>query len=110
MSRCISVERPSFLMPSRFFLSPVELGSMAYSAVSQPIPVFFKKGMAPSSSKAVHSTRVSPQLMSTEPPLVLVKSGISSTGRSSAAPLPSKRLKSSIFPLLSGPVPCFSLY
>ena len=60
--------------------------------MSQPFPVPFKKGMVPSSKRAVHSTRVLPQLMSTEPPLVSVKSRIMVMGLNSFSCLPSLRM------------------
>ena len=65
---------------------------MAYSAVSQPFTVPFKKGIVPSSKRAVHSTRVLPQLISTEPPLVSVKSRIMVMGLNSFSCLPSLRM------------------
>ena len=80
MSRWISTPRPSFLMPSRALRTGVEPGSMAYSAVSQP-PLPFRKGGTPSTTEAVHKTRVRPQEISTEPAAASVKSGIMVTSR-----------------------------
>ena len=61
-------------MPSRGLRLGVEPGSMAYSAVSQPRPLPRKKGGAPSSTDAVHNTRVRPHSMSTLPAAISVKS------------------------------------
>jgi hypothetical protein len=43
------------------------MGSMEYSAVSQPFPVFFKKAAVFSSSEAAHNTFVFPNSTITEP-------------------------------------------
>ena len=45
----------------------VERGSMPYSAVTQPAPLPLRKGGTFSSTEAVHSTRVLPHSISTEP-------------------------------------------
>ena len=45
----------------------VARGSMPYSAVTQPSPEPFLCGGTRSSTEAVHSTRVSPNSISTEP-------------------------------------------
>ena len=47
--------------------SLVERGSMPYSAVTQPSPLPRRKPGTRFSTLAVHSTRVSPKLISTEP-------------------------------------------
>ena len=60
MSRWISTLRPSLWTPSRFFRCPVEAGSIAYSAVTQPWPLPFRKGGTPSSTLTVQITRVFP--------------------------------------------------
>ena len=52
---------------SRALLSCVDAGIMAYSAVSHPLPVFFKKGGTPSSTDAEQITFVSPISMRTDP-------------------------------------------
>jgi hypothetical protein len=45
----------------------VARGNMPYSAVIQPLPLPRRKFGTPSSMVAVHSTRVSPNSVSTEP-------------------------------------------
>ena len=62
ISRWISTVRP-FCFPalaSRWLRSPVEAGSIEYSAVSQPRPESRSQRGTPSSSDAVQSTRVFP--------------------------------------------------
>jgi len=69
MSRWISCVRPPTLPreDSRTLRSCVEDGIMAYSAVSQPLPVFLRNGGTPSSTETAQITRVSPISMRTEP-------------------------------------------
>jgi hypothetical protein len=55
------------LAASRALRVWVERGSMPYSAVTQPWPLPRRKGGRLSSTLAVHSTRVSPTSISTEP-------------------------------------------
>jgi hypothetical protein len=43
------------------------MGSMEYSAVSQPFPVFFRNGGTPSSTEAAQMTFVLPISLRTEP-------------------------------------------
>ena len=57
--------RPSFT--SRWMRSGDEPGSIEYSAVTQPLPVPFIHRGTSSSTDAVHSTRVRPNVTSTEP-------------------------------------------
>jgi hypothetical protein len=67
--RWISSVRPPCLplAASRPMRSLVERGSMPYSAVIQPSPLPRRKPGTRFSTLAVHSTRVSPKLISTEP-------------------------------------------
>src|SRR3546814_5850239 len=67
---------------------------MPYSAVTQP-PSFFHAGPR-SSTLAVHSTRVSPKLTSTEPSACLVKPRTMETGRSWSAVRPEVRSVESV--------------
>ena len=69
ISRWISWVRPS-IRPVRASLAVrvwVARGSIEYSAVTHPSPVPFLCGGGLSSQLAVHSTRVSPMLISAEP-------------------------------------------
>ncbi len=59
--------RESDFWRSRCFLPSVEPGSMAYSAVSQPLPFPARKGGTRSSTFAVTSTRVLPHSTRQEP-------------------------------------------
>ena len=70
MSRLISWVRPPILplTDSRWLRVLVALGSIAYSAVTQPLDRFPGASAAPRfSTLAAHSTRVPPKEMSTEP-------------------------------------------
>ena len=69
ISRWISCVRPDCLpsAASRRIRVLVARGSIPYSAVSQPCPLPLRNGGTPSSTLAVHSTRVSPAAISTEP-------------------------------------------
>ena len=99
ISRWISTLRPSFLMPSRFFRSVVEAGSIAYSAVTQPWPLPFRKGGTASSTLAVQITRVFPVAIRQLPYAVCTKSVSMLTGRFSSGRLPSVlMLPPSLFP------------
>jgi len=64
ISRWISLPRPP---GSRLLRVCVDRGSIAYSAVSQPLPLPAMKPGTPSSTLAAHSTQVSPSLISAEP-------------------------------------------
>ena len=79
-----STERPSRrpLEMSRALRSPVEAGSMPYSAVSQPRPLPVIQRGTPSCAEAVQMTRVSPIEISAEPVAVRTNPGSISTGRS----------------------------
>ena len=69
ISRWISWVRPDCLplAASREARSGVEPGSMEYSAVTQPLPLPRIHGGTRSSTDAVHSTFVCPNVTSTEP-------------------------------------------
>ena len=69
ISRWISCVRPPTLPDdaSRVDRVVVERGSMPYSAVTQPLPEFRRKGGTRSSTLAVQITRVLPVSMSTDP-------------------------------------------
>ncbi|MCY1282026.1 hypothetical protein D9M70_308480 [compost metagenome] len=72
--RWISRVRPPCLprLASRWLRSPVERGSMPYSAVSQPWPWPLRKRGTPASALTVQITLVSPNSTSTEPSACLV--------------------------------------
>ena len=69
---------------SRCLRSPVEAGSIAYSAVTQPLPRPFIQRGTSSAIEAVQITRVSPIEISAEPCAVRTKPGSIVTGRISA--------------------------
>ena len=87
ISRWISTLRPSRLTPSRALRCGVAPGSIAYSAVSQPLPLPRRNGGTPSVTEAVQITRVRPHSMSTEPAAISVKSGRMRTSRISSGDL-----------------------
>ena len=89
ISRWISTLRPSFLMPSRALRWPVDAGSIAYSAVSQPWPFPLRKGGTPSCTDAVQMTRVPPHSTRQEPAALRTKPGVMRTSRSASAFRPS---------------------
>ena len=81
--RWISWVRP-LCLPLAASRSPrvwVARGSMPYSAVTQPSPLPRLCGGTRSSTEAVHSTRVAPNSMSTEPSAWTVKPRVIRTGR-----------------------------
>ena len=82
--RWISTVRPSArpLEMSRCLRSPVEAGSIPYSAVTQPRPRPCIHLGTDSWTEAVQMTRVSPQEIRAEPVAVRTKPGSISTGRS----------------------------
>jgi len=67
--RWISIVRPPTLpdAASRFDRVDVARGSMPYSAVTQPLPVFRRNGGTRSSTLAVQITLVRPASMKTDP-------------------------------------------
>ncbi len=75
IKRWISKVRPPCLprAASRPLREWVARGNMPYSAVTQPLPEPRKNRGTPRSTVAVHSTRVSPNSISTEPSACLVK-------------------------------------
>src|SRR5918992_89714 len=93
MSRWISTVRPSGrpLATSRRFRSPVEAGSMPYSAVTQPRPWPDIQRGTSSSTVAVQMTRVPPASMRQEPSAVRTKPGTMLTSRRSPGERPSWR-------------------
>src|SRR5512143_729300 len=95
MSRCISCVRPPTLptVDSRLILCPELRGSIPYSAVSQPLPLPFRKGGTDSSRVAVQSTFVSPTSISTEPSACFMYFLVILTGLISPGFLPSNRIK-----------------
>ena len=82
--------RPSWrpLVASRCLRSPVEAGSIPYSAVSHPRPWPAIQRGTLSCAEAVQITRVSPTAISAEPVAVLMKPGSIVVGRSSSGPRP----------------------
>jgi hypothetical protein len=66
-SRWISCERPLTPRRSRSPRVFVARGSIAYSAVTQPLPWPLRKGGTRSSTETVQITLVSPNSTSTEP-------------------------------------------
>ena len=102
MRRWISVARPFVRPPESLGVRvDVDRGSMAYSAVTQPFPVFLRKGGTFSSTLAVQITRVSPISMRTDPSAGLMKRLVIRTGLRPSAFLPSLRLKTMGPPLQS---------
>ena len=87
MRRWISIVRPSWRprVASRCLRSPVDAGSIPYSAVSQPLPRLAIQRGTPEVCEAVQITRVSPALISTEPVAVATKPGSIVTGRRPSA-------------------------
>ena len=84
ISRWISTERPSRRprVASRCLRSPVEAGSIPYSAVTHPRPLPAIQRGTLSCAEAVQITRVSPTEISAEPVAVRMKPGSIVTGRS----------------------------
>src|SRR5262249_49318022 len=80
------------LVTSRGVRFPVARGSMAYSAVTQPLPVLRRNGGTVSSTVAAHSTCVVPIRISAEPSAVTRYPVTISTGRISPASRVSVRI------------------
>ncbi len=82
--RWISTERPSRRprVASRCLRSPVEAGSIPYSAVTQPRPLPASHRGTLSCAEAVQITRVSPIEIRAEPVAVRTNPGSIATGRS----------------------------
>ena len=91
--RWISTERPSGrpFETSRRLRSPVDAGSIPYSAVTQPRPLPAIQRGTSSSTVAVQITRVPPTSISAEPVAVRTKPGVMVIGRSSPGARPSLR-------------------
>src|SRR3954452_20181148 len=87
MRRWISTVRPSGRprVASRCLRSPVDAGSIPYSAVTHPRPVPFSHFGTPGCQEAVQITRVSPIEMSADPVAVRTKSGSIVVGRRPSA-------------------------
>jgi hypothetical protein len=93
MRRCISLLRPLGIprLTSLWFLSCVALGSMEYSALTQPDPWPLKNGGTRFSTDAVQCTTVSPSRIIAEPSAYLFTPLSSEIFLSSPARLPSAR-------------------
>ena len=91
--REISWVRPPILplTDSRSMRSLVERGSIAYSAVTQPLPLPVIQRGTPLVKDAVHSTRVSPNEISAEPSACSLQPRSMVTGRSWSGVRPSAR-------------------
>ena len=101
MSRWISTVRPSGrpLDTSRALRSPVDAGSIPYSAVTQPVPRPAIQRGTDSSTDAVQITRVSPWVMSAEPVADGTKPGSMRVGRTPSGSRPYEReLMARMFP------------
>src|SRR3954453_22575614 len=81
---------------SRCLRSPVDAGSIPYSAVTQPLPRPCIHFGTRSSTDAVQITRVPPCSMRAEPLAVLTKPGVITTGRSSSGDVRPSALIASI--------------
>ena len=79
--RSISIERPLRPLYSRRVRVDVDAGSMAYSAVTQPAREPLRHAGTPSSTVAVHMTRVLPNSARHEPSAFIITSRVSFTGR-----------------------------
>src|SRR3954451_8731110 len=103
--RWISTVRPSGrpFVTSRCLRSPVDAGSIPYSAVIQPRPLPAIQRGTDSCTDAVQITRVPPQLISAEPVAVLMNPGWIVTGRSWSAARPPLRSRA----VISGRAPCW---
>src|SRR4029077_1894306 len=97
ISRWISWVRPLCRprVASRSVRVVVERGSMPYSAVTQPLPVLRRNGGTRSSTEAVHSTCVSPNLARQEPSAYFATPGSRVTERITSASRPEGRTISS---------------
>ena len=79
--RSISMERPLRLARSRLVRRLVDAGSMAYSAVTQPARELRRQAGTPSSTVAVHRTRVSPNVTRHDPSAFFIMLRSRVTGR-----------------------------
>jgi hypothetical protein len=87
---CVRPEGPPRPV-SRGMRFSVARGSIAYSAVTHPTPLFFKKDGTFSSTVAVHMTRVAPISISAAPSACFVYPVVIRTGRKSSRWRPSLR-------------------
>ena len=94
ISREISCVRPPMrpLTDSRSDRVEVELGSIAYSAVTQPRPLPLRQRGTPVVALAAHSTRVRPNSISADPAAWSSQLRVIVIGRSSSALRPSARV------------------
>src|SRR5665213_533570 len=94
ISRWISWVRPLArpFVTSRGVRVPVARGSIAYSAVTQPLPEFRRNAGTEFSTLAAHNTCVLPTVMSAEPSAVFRYPGTIVTARSSFVCLESARI------------------
>ena len=74
---------------ARYVLPGDDPGSSEYSAVTQPSPLPLIHRGTSSSTDAVHSTRVSPNVTRHDPIVMVVKSRVNENGRSSSGARPS---------------------
>ena len=79
----------------------VELGSMAYSAVTQPRPLSLRHRGTPVEALAAHSTRVLPNSTSTDPAAWSSQFRVIVIGRSSSAARPSGRVMPRPYPAVA---------
>ena len=102
MRRWISWVRPLCLprAASRSVLVWVERGSIPYSAVTQPEPELRRNGGTRSSTDAVQSTCVSPNLTQHDPSAYFAKPGSSVTARICSALRPDGRFAVGVITLL----------
>ena len=91
MRRSISIERPLRPLYSRLVRVLVEAGSIAYSAVTQPLRLALRQAGRLSSMVAVHMTRVSPNSAKHEPWAFFMTSRVRVTGRIWSLARPSGR-------------------
>src|SRR5580698_4476477 len=94
ISRWISCVRPDGrpLVTSRGVRVPVARGSMAYSAVTHPLPELRRNAGTELSTLAAHNTCVLPTVIRAEPSAVLRYPGTIVTARSSFVCLESTRI------------------
>src|SRR4051812_49003699 len=104
ISRWISIPRPSCLPleMSRCLRSPVDAGSIPYSAVIHPRPLPAIQRGTDSWTDAVQITRVPPQEISADPAAVRTNPGSIVTGRNSSAARPPLRSRIAV---IGSPVP-----
>src|SRR5688572_29734249 len=94
MRRWISSVRPDAfpVEDSRVVRVDVARGIIAYSEVTQPLPLLRRNGGTVSSTLAVQITRVRPTSIRTDPSAELMKPGVIFTGRICSGLRPSVRM------------------